>query len=132
MNDISFRAWHNEREWMYEVTSISFKTATVGIEYDGITERVPANEVVLLPFTGLMDTNGRRIYKGDIVIAWSQGVCGKFEVSLSREGSPGWILGCGRRDGVSWNLHGQKQSDGSYKDDVEVVGNIYENPGFLD
>lgn len=67
MNDIAFRAWHIKREWMYDVTSISFKTATVGIEYDGTAERVPVNEVVLLPFTGLNDSNGRRIYDGDVV-----------------------------------------------------------------
>lgn len=67
MNDVSFRAWHNEREWMYEVTSINFKTGTLTIEYDEMSERVPMKDVTLLPFTGLHDTKGRRIYVRDIV-----------------------------------------------------------------
>lgn len=67
MNDMSFRAWHNEREWMYEVTSINLKTGTLTIEYDEMSERVPMTDVTLLPFTGLVDKVGRRIYVDDIV-----------------------------------------------------------------
>lgn len=116
MNDIAFRAWHIEREWMYDVTSISFKTATVGIEYDGMAERVPSNEVVLLPFTGLIDTEGRRIYVGDIVKCvyepWEKPTLNHVHVSKGRI------------------LYGDYLAYDVFKNHefVHVVGDIYNSP----
>lgn len=120
MNDISFRAWHIEREWMYDVTSISFKTATVGIEYDGMAERVPINEVALLPFIGLIDTKGRRIYEGDVVECisepWEKPTLNHVRVSNGRV------------------MYGDYLAYSVFKEHefVHVVGDIYSNPKWSD
>ena len=82
-------------------------------------------------FTGLKGKNGKEIYEGDIVKAWSQGICGKFKVIWRREGSPCWILYPAWRNGRFWYLHGTLHKDGYWYDNVEVIGNIYDNPELL-
>ena len=82
-------------------------------------------------FTGLLDKNGREIYEGDIVKAWSQGICGKFKVIWRQEGSPCWILYPAWLNGGFWHLHGTRHEQGYWYDNVEVIGNVHDNPEFL-
>ena len=76
--------------------------------------------------TGLLDKNGTEIYEGDIV------------------NSPRWIGVFGKRDAIgvvvySFDREGYrlkvKESimpiDQFYKSDIEVIGNIHENPELL-
>ncbi len=75
--------------------------------------------------------NSKEIYEGDIVKAWSTGSCGTFEVRWRQEGSPCFILYPAFQNGDMWRLHGTKDRHGNYYDDVEVIGNIYENPELI-
>ena len=82
-------------------------------------------------YTGLKDKNCNEIYEGDIVRASSEGSWGKFEVRWRQEAAPQWILYPAWQSDKFWNLHGSLNKNGDYYDNVEVIGNIYENPELL-
>jgi YopX protein. len=76
----------------------------------------------VMQFTGLTDKNGKEIYEGDVlkrygeiaVVEWNNDQCGFMPLN-------NYNHCCGRE--------GDWSGDGG---DIEVVGNIYENPELLD
>ncbi len=85
-----------------------------------------------MQFTGLLDKNGKEIYEGDIVkikedweeYGWKAGQIGfmiyenyYIGISLPSQNKPG------TRYNVLADINGGK--------DVEIIGNIYENPDLL-
>lgn len=64
-------------------------------------------------YTGFLDMNGKRIFEGDIV-----GVDGKFYEVLIEKGC--WIIAADGWDFLATN-----------NDEIEVIGNIHDNPELL-
>lgn len=118
-----FRAWDGSA--MHSVQEAAAELWPVLLGPDG-------GAWTIMQFTGLRDRNGRDIYEGDVVEAWSQGSRGTFEVRWRQQSSPcfmlwpAWQPGTGRND--LWHLHGSKDKDGGYSDTVAVLGNVFENP----
>ena len=76
-------------------------------------------------YTGLTDKNGKRIFEGDIVDCWSEGVNAKGTVQQRKDGL--WIIYPAWQNIIMWGLC----PDEFCHTTVEVIGNIHDNPELI-
>lgn len=134
MREIKFRAWDNEiKRMIYEFSIVGIETR---LDDDGsliigtYTKNGDWYELKRLQFTGLEDKNGKEIFEGD-VIEW---------IAVGREG--GNIEDIGRKMNMGKSKvffedgkflsHNTIPVGHHYTDEIEVIGNIYENPELND
>ncbi len=109
MREIKFRKWDEENKEMIDGDCLAFE------EYAPLSELLTQDGI--MQYTGLKDCKGKEIYEGDIVEGRIDG------------------MGTGHKHPVVWD-----NNDATYKfghamlggSDVEVIGNIYENPELLE
>ena len=125
--DIKFRAWVKDRKAIFEVVLINYVTKKVTYLFERVGHLLSIrhekfNDIELMQYTGLKDKNGKEIYEGDIVkLRANHGIgvikysdeWGAFIVEYIKP-RPLAVLGMNY-----------------YKEDIEVLGNIYENPELL-
>lgn len=117
MRQIKFRAWDKNRKEMYQferriTTPPPLEGKSLGKHLFLPLER---EDLELMQFTGLLDKNGKEIYEGDVV---NEGVDNlNYEVAFQQGGF--WLLE--RDNEMGWPESG----------DIEIIGNIYENPELL-
>lgn len=118
-----FRAWDKLGKIMLPVGDIDTSYKLVYLEEDnGYRCERDFDEIGLMQFTGLKDKNGKEIYEGDIVKYKLEektftdiASFNKFFACFGLEDDTGdWFCS------FDWLLENIKQ------DDIEVVGNIYE------
>ena len=119
-----FRAWTEEGKAMYYGV-YPFKDGTLLLSYDEIAfDEVPASDFILMQSTGLKDKNGKEIYEGDTVrFSLTDG----FNYVTNEDGVVTYKLGAFY---VVNDLAEYLISDIN-TNEVEVIGNIYENPESL-
>ena len=125
-----FRAWDKISKKMFPVTMIDFGQSYMMIEeINELLCKRDFDEIEIIQSTGLFDKNGKEIYEGDIVrfsdcdddvyitpVVWDKNyAC--FGVSFSG-GYP-----------ISFDYLEEFYTE---LKDIEVVGNIYENPELLE
>jgi len=128
MREIKFRAWDKHMNKMAdkEYFQITFN----GILIDG-TPSTNQEDYVVMQYTGLKDKNGKEIYESDIVLG-----------ELSKEFYKGTVefhWGCFKINFPHQNNKNYSTLlsidnlcfDGKAKQ-IEVIGNIYENPKLME
>ena len=101
-----------------------FKDDTLLLSYDEISFEVPASDFILMQSTGLFDMYDKEIFEGD-VLKTSDGELAK--VVWNKE------LACWEAEFLSEIVDLSEVADvKSNRSDCEIVGNIYENPEFLE
>lgn len=123
MHEIKVRAWYKPYKQMCQVESLRFDGngvyRAVLIEESFYDRRlVEADEIVIEQFTGLKDKNGTEIYEGDILIDDTGEPIEYWVVKFSEGGFIGECAGVAKPLFELANL--------------EVVGNIHENPELLE
>ena len=128
-----YRAWHKEREQMFDVLAIDFEKKTIDFK-DEVCERDKTffDNAILMQFTGLHDKNGVEIFEGDILrVCDDDGVHNEV---VFRDGQA-LVMNVTYQDfdvsAVAWALDCYHGSD----DDNEypiVAGNIHQNPELLE
>jgi len=139
MREIKFRAWIKKAKKMVPVTEILFDfnkknifRCTPKFGFDDAED----SYAVLMQFTGLLDKNGKEICEGDIVewVTWNE--------YFSKDGEP---MEPFRRKMIVVFRNGAFQMkeklpipltpnywDIFYDGDIEIIGNVYENPELLE
>jgi len=139
MREIKFRAWNTVKKIMYSAEELGADQEALLPDGRGFANisgddtRLTQIHSHLLPlqYTGLLDKNGKEIYEGDIVL------CPEWE-----DYEKGTMMQVARE--VKWDnsdacfaafLKDEKERYGYLLDNntnIEVVGNIYENPGMVE
>ena len=110
MREIKFRAWNtHELVLVPDVTWSHNKT---------INEHLNDGYFLFMQYTGLKDKNGKEIYEGDIVDCKTYSHWGHI---LEVENMVEW------RQQLDYEFDGKSEQP----EDLEVIGNIYENPELL-
>lgn len=130
--EIKFRAWNKYSKKMVEPDYISCDGDCYdrSLEpYDGL--ETVTDEYTLMQFTGLKDENGKEIYEGDIVHTPAK-TDNIWEIYWHLNG---FCLGRKRKDKsvLDWptDENGYVCYGRSWVD-IEVIGNIYENPELIE
>ena|SRR5690625_941278 len=128
MRRTRFRAWHTEEKKMYSDPLINGLTGEVCIYDQGeITGVYDIETVIPLQYTGLKDRNGTEIYEGDIINICSKGSCNPAKVVFDNEDQKG----CFCVIGYLGDLRTYPIKD--FVDcEIEVIGNIHENPDLIE
>lgn len=124
MREIKFRAWHKEKKIMGEVLGIDILHKEIFFSNEDVDcyEHTDFKDIELMQYTGLKDMREKEIYEGDIVkLRANHGIgvikysdeWGAFVVEYIKP-RPLVVLGMNY-----------------YKEDIEVIGNIYENSELL-
>lgn len=127
MRELKFRAWDKKRKRMFAVTTLNASGAVSVFIDDAGLYLLPAEQIELMQYTGLKDKNGKEIYVGDIIHRGALPKVNVFRNSVIRfdEESVGFIA-TSTRNGARTLFNGHTC------DEIEVIGNIHENPELLE
>lgn len=135
MREIKFRVWDKQdlRMITHEQSFIPLKVCSLGVlRLDPTSEEnryniIPIERFELMQFTGLLDKNGKEVYKGDILsVKW------RVEVYQSVEGT--WMVrfkDSKTNKPTSLYDYLKRRLRSGCPEDCEVIGNVYQNPELL-
>ena len=92
---------------------------------DSVGAWIDVDPATVSQYTGLKDKNGQRIFEGDIVDCWSEGVNAKGTVQQRKDGL--WIIYPAWQKTIMWGICPDEYCNTT----VEVIGNVHDNPELL-
>lgn len=123
MREIKFRFWDGQ----YMLTE-GFHVSAPGTVWGWVDHSCKSSfemKGVLMQFTGLKDMNGKEIFEGDLYDRYGS----KFEI-IFYEGAF-CALKVGDGDHTASPLNWENDEVDSFSREVEICGNIYENPELI-
>lgn len=123
--EIKFRAWDPSESRMVQFGDDDFwymsmfddKPRAIGCHNAGSDPDSDIDDAVILQYTGLKDKHGVEIYEGDIIRATAiDGYLPTMNDITIVEYNPGYFF---TNDELAWH-------------ELEVIGNIYQNPELLE
>lgn len=115
MREIKFRAW--DIVW----GKMRYNKDLWDIPYNEIFIHTPDQRALnLMQYIGIKDEDAKDIYEGDIL---DYGMYGKFKVVFNKASFK--VQKLGFSDGYLYLL------ESCFLDEIEVIGNIYENPELI-
>jgi len=141
MREVKFRAWDKKRkdmrdvklmdwaEWWVSTDNTYGKSKPLEFGERNSFKNEETDRHILMQYTGLKDKNGKEIYEGDII------QCPKYYETPEYGYNPIELAGHVVFEEGAWRLsegsylHNEHES---YGGDLEVIGNIYENPELID
>ncbi|EIG9005671.1 hypothetical protein LGD93_000505 [Listeria monocytogenes] len=140
MRDIEYRAFVKKDKKVLPVTDLCFnryEKDAVGVSGCGnakctlCVDWYNFDDVVLMQYTGLKDKNGKKIFEGDIV-AFSEDDFHVFNSQVEyflEDGYPAFDIKVPSTYYFDSNVFSEVSMSGLYE--IEVIGNIHENPEIL-
>ncbi len=124
---IKFRAWSKKYNTYFELSGLHYESGKIDgvFAISGILAGIPnviflePEDIVLEQYTGLKDKNGKEICEGDMV---------RWVDDYDENAYIGFDEGC---FWVNWPINSER-INGEMADDVEIIGNIHENPELLE
>lgn len=119
-------------DWVYGSYGLKLNVATgeddeyiMESVYNGATNSSYFVDYKIIPgtagqYTGMTDKNGNKIFEGDVVSAWSQGVHAKGKIAQRVDGY--WIMYPSYQENIMWYL----APDADGRTDIEIIGNIHD------
>ena len=132
MREIKFRAWNKGLRRMSLVQELKFERRNNIVVHTKNSGGMNDVNFFIMQFTGLKDKNNKEIYEGDIVRV----ITDYFGKGIEND-FIGKIIYCEERmmfeiDIIKINIGEGFSSSSDYEGELEVIGNIYENPELLE
>lgn len=138
MREIKFRAKDHEGNWVYGDLHLNHKMPHI---HPFENNRTFINTKTIGQYTELEDENGKEIYEGDIV-DWMffynrigpSGGATETDIQLRgviKWGTAGFVFEVWRNDFENAGWYGISSLNFDPTSDIEVIGNIYDNPELL-
>ena len=124
MKKIKFRAWDKKNKQIAEVLAIDYLANEVMLDHFGEIYFLKFEHVELLQYTGVKDKNGTEIYEGDILKGDCTYLAAKNDENDFMINSK-IVFEKGKYTCQGFDID-------TIASDVDVIGNIYENPKRLE
>lgn len=125
MREIKFRCWDKENKEMLDVEYLHWDDCTreFSIRTTMYTDYFDIEDMILMQYVGLKDKNGKEIYEGDIVKIDKEDY--KYIVKFY----DGCFVGINKYDE---HYEQAKILGNLFTLELEVIGNIHDNPELLE